>query len=140
METKEKIQAATLPEKACSNARNYADTKEKVASLVVSVPGEDGRFAHPVEARWYIGRSKSASVVYCSVWLRSAGGPCWSGRGTAGGGGYHKESAAFEDACRSAGVTFTKEVGGVGESAVREAALALAKALGYEGPMDVVTT
>lgn len=53
-------------------------------------------------ARFYMGRSASASVVYCCLWLHGDAGA--SGRGSAGGYGYHKKSAALDEAIESAGI------------------------------------
>lgn len=89
-----------------------------------------------VDARWWMGKSASASVVYCSVWVYPpmhsvAEGA--SGRGSAGGGGYHKESAALEDAFTSAGVKFEAHFGGAGEAAMARAIAAVGAFFGVEG-------
>lgn len=121
-----------------NNARNRSDTHETTARIVL-VAWDGSALAQVVDARWYMGRSRSASVVYCSVWVRRRGGATVSGSGCAGGGGYHKPSAAFQDAAGDAGITLSVEVGGVGDSAVCEAMLAIAEAAGYSGcPMAVV--
>ena len=85
--------------------------------------------------RWYMGRSRSASVVHCSVWFR----PSYqyenyynSGAGQAGGRGYDKPSSAFAGACKSAGVYLQEEVAGRGDGAVRDALEAIANAHGYQ--------
>ena len=86
-----------------------------------------------------MGRSNSASVVYCSIWVHShvpqdsgLKNGYWSGRGTAGGGGYHKESAALAGAIESAGITLEGNIGGCGEGSMRHALTAIARSLGYE--------
>ena len=56
-----------------------------------------------------------------------------SGRGSAGGGGYHKESAALEDAFTSAGVKFEAHFGGAGEAAMARAIAAVGAFFGVEG-------
>lgn len=75
---------------------------------------------------------RSASVVYCSVWIRQPGhgSPSFAGHGSAGGYGYHKESAALEAAMHSAGIKLAKGFGGCGSSAERAAYHAIAKACG----------
>jgi hypothetical protein len=90
-------------------------------------------------ARWYMGRSKEASVVYCSIWVhrpeqrdRKTGelevpGAWWSGTGKAGGYGYHKQSAALHQAIRSAGITLSRSVSGTGEC--EDALKAIARAM-----------
>lgn len=74
-------------------------------------------------------------VVYCVVWI-------WSdkparGYGKAGGGGYHKRSAALGDALSRAGVTLSEPIDGCGDSAMDEALLALARHMGVSRPIIV---
>ena len=52
-----------------------------------------------------------------------------SGSGSAGGYGYHRPSAAAQEAFEKAGVTLSEDINGRGDSAIREAVEALAKAL-----------
>lgn len=111
------------------NARNYSQQKE-LTGLVRIVAYARGEFAEPVDIRFYMGRGSNASRVYCSVWLRGRGTEC-SGRGMAGGGGYHKPSAALSAALNSAGVILDEAIDGSGGSATRAAAEALARALGF---------
>lgn len=144
---------ATLPEKDVENARNLSSHKEEIGRLRVIVfdrakrklgsPSNlpDSGFAEPVETRLWMGRSSSASVVYCSIWVRSRDGKRYlSGRGSAGGYGYHKQSAALDDAIRSAGIRLAGSIGGCGEQAMEHALLAIAKAAGYGRlPMQVIS-
>jgi hypothetical protein len=79
------------------------------------------------------------TVAYCSLWIHARTG-CGRGQGQAGGGGYHKASAAMAAAVEDAGIVLrgdvywrksTKDVariGGVGESAMLEALQAIARA------------
>jgi len=75
------------------------------------------------------------STVYCDVWLyqrkTESGMANRSGRGRAmaGGYGYHKASAALGSAIADAGVTLSQRINGVGDSAMEEAVMAVAKAL-----------
>lgn len=108
------------------NARNLSYDKELIAATV-AVDLDTG--CEPVVARWYMGRSRGASRVYCSVWVHGQDVET-SGRGWAGGGGYCKKSAAFAEALGSAGVALSEDVSGRGLSAVREAVLAICAALG----------
>ena len=130
MTTATATQIATLSGVEQSNARNLSDKKEIVSTLTV-VAFRDGEFHHPVTARFYMGRASSASTVYCDLWV-SARDYCTSGRGQAGGYGYHKESQALEDAIESAGIKLSRSIGGVGDSAMRDAITAIASALGFE--------
>ena len=144
------------------NARNYGGEKETVSKFVVM----DKTGKEFVDCRVYMGRSRSASTVYASIWVHG-NGVYTSGNGSAGGYGYHKESAAIQDAITSAGIELygdvyesshrwnyaenrentpaeiaaikrrlakkRADIGGVGESAVRAALLAIAKAAGMKG-------
>ena len=138
-----------------SNARSYSGEKEEVNALSVVVfdarrhreraadraKGHSGAtgIRECVVARFWMGRAASASTVYCSVWITTRDGRHLSGRGSAGGGGYHKESAALEGALISAGVRLEGTIGGCGEGPMRLALLAVARAAGYgRCPMEVL--
>lgn len=95
-----------------------------------------------VDCRLYMGRSSTASTVYCNIWvygLKFDGGTIYgSASGKAGGYGYDKKSAAVSNALDNLGVKLYQDDGikptsiaGVGDSAIREALLAVAVALGY---------
>jgi hypothetical protein len=73
--------------------------KETVNTLTVLAVVK-GEIKEVACARFYMGRSAQASVVYCCLWIHNK---C-SGKGNAGGYGYHKESAALQDAITSAGI------------------------------------
>lgn len=154
---------------ALSNGYNYSGSKELVGAY--SVMGKvNGQLIEVVSARAYMGKSKQASTVYASIWV--CAGVYTSGRGSAGGYGYHKESAAFQDAISSAGIElygitgdmdrwnydekreysaaeFSKMkrqadkkrayIGGVGESAMRDAFEAIARAAGAKGKLLYVS-
>ena len=81
------------------NGRNLTPKMEIVAgkSLVALTP--EGETREIVNVRWYMGRSRTASVVHCTIWT-----PENSGTGNAGGYGYDKESAALAEACENAGI------------------------------------
>lgn len=137
---------ATLSEKEAENARNMSSERETIETFAVVAFDQEQRddrytqgIAEAVDARFYMGRRSSASVVYCSVWIRTRDGRHFSGRGSAGGYGYHKQSAALDSALRSAGVTLAVSISGVGDSAMTQALLAVARAAGYDGmPMRVI--
>lgn len=140
---KDKIITATLPAQDTYNAKNLSVLKETVNTLqVVTVAPKDhwqaGELVNPVSAVFYMGRSFSASIVYCSIWVHTADGRSVSGHGTAGGWGYHKESAALQDAISSAGIKLSKSVHGVGENAMRDALLAITKAAGYRSKKTLI--
>ena len=116
------------------------DPKLETTDTMKAVAYIDGiGFEVPVNVRWYMGRSASASVVRCSVWIRSTDGRSWSGSGKAGGSGYCKRSASFSDAIDSAGIKLSVDVHGSGMSIVEEAVKAIASRLEPDGtPMTVV--
>ena len=89
------------------------------------------RFIKPVSVKVWMGRSSSATTVYASVWLRNRKGEFSSGRGSASGGGYHKVSAAIEEAFCDAGVEFSKHWGGSGNSPIQEAIMLTGHKLGF---------
>jgi len=116
------------------NARNYATEKEMIGAYsVVGVAG--GRLRELVTCRLWMGRSRSALTVYASVWVHGPGLYA-SGKGSAGGGGYHKASAAIDAAIRSAGFDVSREV--TGDGLVIEALEALARLAGGEGELMTV--
>jgi hypothetical protein len=82
-----------------------------------------------VTARIYWGRTR----CYCCVWVH--GDNYRQGSGYVDGGGYHMASAAVAVALANAGVTLSESIEGVGETAIRDALLATAEALGVESPI-----
>ena len=120
-----------------SNGRNQ-DNKETINAWNL-IAFKDGKFQELITARWYMGRSSTASVVYCTVWFsdpifnHSRGD--WtsaSGTGKAGGGGYCKRSSAFYAAMRNAGIKCDHDISGRGMSVVEDALIALGKQAGFE--------
>lgn len=73
--------------------------KETVNTLTV-LAAVKGEIKEIISARFYMGCSAQASVVYCCLWVHNK---C-SGKSNAGGYGYHKESAALAGAITSAGI------------------------------------
>lgn len=67
-----------------------------------------------------------SSVCYSCVWVHGKTHP--RGAGSAGGGGYHKASAAFAGALSDAGITLSEDVGGRGDRAIEDAVEAIARA------------
>lgn len=121
-------QHATLPAEDTTNGW-WQDNKEQTSFWRV-VALKSGEFKHPITVRVWYGRSRNASTCYAALWAsnhtRSLGGS-----GSAGGYGYHRESAAVDEAFRSAGIKLRLNINGAGESAIRDALTALAVALGY---------
>ena len=131
---------ATLPDSDTSNAVSMDGDKERIDAMQLVVfdakaartEWHDPRVTSIVDARWYMARrSDGASPVYCSVWIRTRDGRHFSGHGKAGGYGYHKQSAALQDALDSAGVKLAKPINGCGDGAMCHALTAVGKAAGY---------
>lgn len=134
-----------------SNARNLDIDKERVDTMRVvgRLSGKD-ELSTVVEARFYMARrSDGASPVYCSLWVH--GNQYTSGYGKASGYGYHKSSAALQDAIDSAGIALTGDqyerdesperqekparIDGCGDSAMRGAMRAIAIAAGADAKL-----
>ena len=129
---------AKITKKYQRNAKNLCRDKEEVNSLTV-VATYKGKLYRPVVARFWMARSNQASVVYSSIWVHSRHKHIdVSGYGSAGGGGYHKESAALGDAIESAGIALDKSIDGAGDNAMKSAVEAIARAAGFTGQMIVV--
>lgn len=87
-----------------------------------------------VDVRFY---GKSATI-YCVVWIwHDALTDSARGYGKAGGYGYHKASAAMAEALQRAGVTLSRDIGGVGDSAIESALNALAVYIDIKRPLIV---
>jgi hypothetical protein len=125
-----------------TNAKNLGDKKETIGGmkLIWHDPKDRSKWSELVDARFYCGRSPSASGIHCSVWLATDNFYC-SGSGLATGYGYHKQSAALAYALRSAGVDLyylgednktrtPAHIDGVGETAMRQAMYAVGGAMG----------
>ena len=82
------------------------------------------KLTEPVRVRLY----QPAGDVYCVV----RAGPHHQGSGRAGGGGYHKASAALSYAISNAGIDLSEHIDGVGDAAMDKAMLAIAAALGVK--------
>ena len=118
--------------KEVSNAVNYGYKKEMIRTYNVITDG----LKEIITARCYMGRSASASTAYASIWI-NASDVHTSGKGKAGGYGYHKESAAIGAAIESAGITLDQSIDGVGDGAIEEALKAIAQALGFSNVLIV---
>lgn len=73
--------------------------------------------------------SKNGATCYACVWVH--GSISTSGGGKAGGYGYHKASAALQNALTDAGVKLSEDIGGRGETAMTDALAAMAHAMGH---------
>lgn len=130
------------------NAKNYSQDKETISKFVIVDKTTERTI---VDCRLYMGRSSNSSTMYASIWvsIKDLKKPkTWqyagtSGTGSAGGYGYHKSSAAVQDALTRAGIELYKDkerqfIDGVGDYAIREALLAVAYAAGYNSVIFVI--
>lgn len=67
---------------------------------------------------------------YAVLWV-SHKGYYLSGSGFAGGGGYHKQSAAVSEAIQNSGISLDEHINGRGTQATEDALKAIGKAFGY---------
>lgn len=142
---------AELPSADVLNGRNYSGEKELVSVYSLMAIDANGDLEEIVDCRCWMGRSRNASVVYAAIWIHG-NGRFLAGHGKAGGYGYHKESAAIDEAITSAGISLfgspynapdgdpsrKASIAGVGDSAIHSALAAIGAALGYE-KMSIVT-
>lgn len=150
MATKNTIRATLQPVKPGFEAQQPGTPMVGAGSLVVS---HKGQLREVITLRtYYSSKGSGMQPVRACVWIHPADGSNWrTGRGSAGGCGYHKESAAIADAVRSAGIelwgnpyNYRREpvdmkkrfdFGGTGASAYADIFSAIARAVGYRGRM-----
>jgi hypothetical protein len=106
--------------------RKENNFQEEYLGLIV----KDGEIFNAINCRFYGTQAKN----YCCLWFNN--GEKWaSGSGSSGGYGYHRPSAAAEEALRSAGVQLTEHISGRGDSAIKDSLMSL---LEYLYPGDVI--
>ena len=159
MQTRQKYMRAVFTNRA-DNAINMASDKELISDYRIIDKKTERTI---VTCAVYRGKSRSASAVHASLWVHGitdANKPeSWeygetSGRGSAGGYGYHKASAAVASAISSAGIELygspyghpvngdspaktramlksLAHIGGCGSSSIECALLAIAYAAGF---------
>lgn len=84
------------------------------------------RISTAVTMRFYA--SPRAARIHACTWVYPTTGAPRRGRGMAGGGGYCRRSAAGAYALDAAGVALSEGVAGRGDSVLREALIAAARA------------
>jgi hypothetical protein len=105
---------------------------------LASKPHPTGEMQQPLVARIYgTGAANTACLWINTTNKKHPYGLHVSGSGKAGGYGYHRASAALGEAIHNAGFTLSESISGRGESAMREAMLALAKVAGIKRPAIV---
>jgi hypothetical protein len=91
--------------------------------LVTRETDFDGQLKTIVDCRLYF----PGSVCYCALWIRDKQHS--QGTGLANGCGYHKPSAAVEDAIINAGYKLDKSIDGAGDGALKDGLLAIARTI-----------
>lgn len=127
---------ATLPKNRVWNGRNLSRDKELVKAYTSIARDDKGEVIEAITVRYWMGRSRSASRVYCTIWLED--GPGGAGHGMAGGYGYDRNSAALSAAIDSAGIKLSASIAGVGYPAECAALESITRAMGYE-PLLIVS-
>lgn len=114
-----------------ANHRKEKSSVEFESYLVVDLNGKPiGGEAHtPITLRLY----HTTGRAYACLWINS-GDTHTSGSGFAGGYGYHRGSAAAQVAINNAGIKLDSDIDGRGESAIRDALMAIATSLNISSP------
>lgn len=115
-----------------ANHRKEKSSVEFESYMVIDLSAEpwtDGEVHAPVTLRLY----HTTGRAYACLWINS-GNTHTSGSGFAGGYGYHRGSAAAQAAINNAGIVLDKDIDGRGESAIREAMMAIAASLNIPKP------
>jgi hypothetical protein len=97
-------------------------------------PNEDGGGQEApavIECRLY----GTGARNYACIWVSKEPWGWSSGSGSAGGGGYHRPSAAAQEAIDNAGFSLSRPIDGRGPSAIVEALFAIAKVIGVTKPI-----
>lgn len=97
-------------------------------NALVNEPNYEGslRTSAIVELRLY----GTDNTWYAAIWVHGKEIHT-SGTGKAGGYGYHKPSAAAEEAILNAGFKLSERIAGAGDSAIESAIKAIAESVGY---------
>jgi len=127
------MQAQLLANQGTMRAKNFNRDK-MLTTAIVATDKTTGRKI--VDCRVYIGKSSSATMMYCSIWIY--GERVYNGLGKAGGGGYHKASAAMYEALHNAGWAVSEPISGCGDASMHDAAVAVAQAVA--GHDDIILT
>lgn len=125
----------TIEKPTSNEVPRHLDAKERIESREL-IAFKDSEFKSLITARWYMGKSNTASKVYCALWVKIPnadwGSDFANGVGDAGGYGYCKQSSAYSAALSKAGIKCSEGISGRGMSTVEDSMMALAKSLGYD--------
>lgn len=117
---------ATVKNPSYNLKTSHRKEKHFLQELTV-ISFEDGEFKTPATLRIYGTNAKN----YACLWVHS-GEVHASGSGSAGGYGYHRPSAAAQEAINAAGFELSEPIDGRGESMMENALKAIATALGHK--------
>jgi len=96
------------------------------------VPGKDYEGNAILKAAVELRLYGTGSTWSACLWVNSSLSKIYtSGTGSAGGYGYHKTSAAAQEAINNAGFELSESISGVGDQAIETAIKAIAAAIGY---------
>lgn len=115
---------ATITSKEGKFNPNYRKEEHYLYEFAVMAIMDDYSVKNPVTIRIYGTQARN----YSAIWA-NGNGIYKSGTGTAGGYGYHRPSAAACEAIYNAGITLDEDINGRGDSAIKEAAEAIARAI-----------
>ncbi len=125
---------ATKKTKFSSSHRKEKSSMEFESWSVVDMdqdPYENSREIYgKIELRLF---HTDARATAC-LWINCGDKFHTQGSGSAGGCGYHRGSAAADEAIRNAGLTLAKVIDGCGNSAITDALLAIAALAGIKRP------
>lgn len=102
---------------------------EEFSAFALEVREGKASLKQVVSLRIY-GTSTNGSNTAC-IWVHTRDGQCKSGSGHAGGFGYHRPSAAAQEAIYGAGYELSEDIDGRGDSAIESAVKAISAAAGY---------
>lgn len=131
-----KIQRATVhpvsPNKFSTSHRKEGKCFFDSVSVIslAGKPWHDGRLDPEISLRLYGTGNKN----FACLWIT---GHDRRGSGSAGGYGYHRPSAAAQEAINNAGISLALPIDGRGDESIREALLAIARALKIKRPVIV---
>ena len=135
---KAKQQKATYDhtkEKGVNGSSHRKEDKfyKEYIGLIVKTKKQNGtRIKSVLNCRLYA----TGSRVYCCLWVFTRG-PVIGGSGFAGGYGYDRASAAVSEAITAAGYELTRDIAGVGDTAVCEALKTIGKLHGFKN-MEII--
>jgi hypothetical protein len=128
-----------LPTVFCDTRKSMGFRDKKALVYAVKLVDIKSQMAI-VDCRLFLGHSSKSSVFSCALWVHDIpAGRYASGVGSAGGGGYHKGSAAIEHALRDIGVSGFRSFSGAGYPAAITVLTELAGVLGYKDFLTVET-